>query len=97
MLLDIIVFVIINIFYITFSIRKKKIQKVAFRIILEESYTSYEVACTLLNLSPLQYRRTDLCTKFAVVLYKSPRSTEFFTPAVAVAGQEKCDQHQELL
>ena len=32
----------------------EKIQKVAFRIIIDDSYTSYEVACTLLNVSPLQ-------------------------------------------
>ena len=64
----------------------EKIQKVAFRIILDESYTSYEVACTLLNVSPLQYRRSDLCTKFAIKLYKSPRSTEFFTPAVKLVN-----------
>jgi hypothetical protein len=64
----------------------EKIQKVAFRIILDESYTTYEVACTLLNVSPLEYRRTDLCTKFAVKLFKSPRSSEFFTPAVKLVN-----------
>ena len=64
----------------------EKIQKVAFRIILDESYTSYDVACTLLNVSPLQYRRSDLCTKFAIKLYKSPRSNEFFTPAVKLVN-----------
>jgi hypothetical protein len=64
----------------------EKIQKVAFRIILDESYTSYKVACTLLNVSPLQDGRSDLCTKFAIKLYKSPRSNEFFTPAVKLVN-----------
>ena len=36
---------------------------------------------TLLNILPLEYRRSDLCTNFAVKLYKSPRSSEFFQPA----------------
>ena len=59
----------------------EKVQKVAFKIVLGEHYISYDVACTLLNISPLQYRRVDLCTKFAIKLYSSPRSNEFFTPA----------------
>ena len=29
-----------------------------------------------------QYRRTDLCTSFAIKLYRSPRRTEFFVPAI---------------
>ena len=56
-------------------------QKVALKIVFGEHYISYDVACTLVNISPLQYRRVDLCTKFAIKLYKSPRSKEFFTPA----------------
>ena len=59
----------------------ENVQKVALKIILDDSYYSYDVACTLLNILPLQYRRTDLCTNFAVKLYKSPRSSEFFQPA----------------
>ena len=37
----------------------EKIQKIAFKIILEDNYISYDVACTILNTSPLSYRRTD--------------------------------------
>ena len=59
----------------------EKIQKVALKIILEDSYLSYDVACTIMNISPLEYRRTDLCTNFAIKLYKSPRGSEFFEPA----------------
>ena len=39
------------------------------------------MACTLLNVSPLNLRRYDLCANFAIKLYKSPRRDEFFTPA----------------
>ena len=58
----------------------EKIQKIAFKIILDDNYTSYDVACTLLNISPLVFRRSDLCTNLAIKLYKSPRSADFFTP-----------------
>ena len=59
----------------------EKVQKVALKIILHHNYTSYEVACTLMNISPLEYRRTDLCTNYAVKLYRSPKSSEYFIPA----------------
>ena len=59
----------------------EKIQKVAFRIILGENYISYDAACILLNVMPLRYRRTELCTSFAIKLYKSSRSADFFLPA----------------
>ena len=59
----------------------EKVQKVALKIILHEDYTSYEVACTLMNISPLEYRRTELCTNYAVKLYRSPKSSEYFIPA----------------
>ena len=59
----------------------EKIQKVALKIILDDNYTSYEVACTLMSISPLEYRRTDLCTNYAMTLFRSPRSSEYFTPA----------------
>ena len=43
----------------------EKVQKTALKIILESSYTNYETACTLLNIEPLEYRRTELCLNFA--------------------------------
>ena len=43
----------------------EKVQKEAFRIILEHNYTNYEVACTLLFMEPLDIRRVQLCLKFA--------------------------------
>ena len=47
------------------SARIEKVQKTALKIILESSYTNYETACTLLNIEPLEYRRTELCINFA--------------------------------
>ena len=41
------------------------IQKASFRIILGESYISYEVACTILGAEPLELRRAQICLKFA--------------------------------
>ena len=58
----------------------ENVQKVAFKIILGENYISYEVACTLLNTSPLEYRRSDLALNFAIKLFKSSKSLEFFEP-----------------
>ena len=70
----------------------EKIQKVAFRIILEDSYLTYEVACTLLNVLPLDLRRTQLCTNFALKLFGSPRGTEFFKPAQVISKTRSKNQ-----
>ena len=58
----------------------EKIQKVAMKIILSEHYTSYETACLFFNVATLSSRRTDLCTNYAIKLYKSKRCDQFFTP-----------------
>ena len=58
----------------------ENVQKIALKIILQENYISYEVACTLLNIIPLEYRRLDLATNFAIKLYKSQRCKEYFEP-----------------
>ena len=58
----------------------ESVQKIAFKIILGANYISYDVACTLLNTLPLEYRRLDLATNFAIKLFKSPRCLEFFEP-----------------
>ena len=57
----------------------EKIQKVALKIILGDDYRSYDVACTFFNVTQLTQRRLDLCTNFALKLYKSDRNGEFFT------------------
>ena len=43
----------------------EKVQKTAFKVILENSYTDYYTACTLLNVEPLYFRRIQLCINFA--------------------------------
>ena len=43
----------------------ERVQKQAFKIILEHNYLTYDVACTLLNMEPLYIRRTQLCLNFA--------------------------------
>ena len=57
----------------------EKIQKVALKIILEDDYRSYDMACNQFNLKTLSDRRLDLCTNFAVKLFQSNRSEQFFT------------------
>ena len=43
----------------------ERVQKEAFRIILEHNYINFEVACTLLVMEPLDIRRVQLCLTFA--------------------------------
>ena len=57
----------------------EKIQKVALTIILGGKYLKYEESCEYFNISKLSSRRADLCAKFAVKLYLSPRCKQFFT------------------
>ena len=59
----------------------EKIQKVALLIILGEDYSSYDKACKIFGITSLSSRRVQLCTNFAVKLYRSSRSEQYFTPA----------------
>ena len=59
----------------------EKIQKVALKIILADHYTSYEFACTLFNIQNLSERRNTLSINFAVKLFLSDRSDQFYTPS----------------
>ena len=43
----------------------ENVQKAAFKIILGESFISYEVSCTIFGAEPLEIRRTQLCKIFA--------------------------------
>jgi hypothetical protein len=65
----------------------EKIQKAAFHIILEENYTTYEVACTLLGVEPLEYRRVQLCINFAKKDIK--RDTTIFTKTIKLANTRR--------
>ena len=51
-----------------------KIQKVTLKIILGDGFRFIFV-----NIKPISERRTELCTNFAVKLFKSDRSDQFFT------------------
>ena len=51
----------------------ERIQKLSFKIILQESYTSYEKACKTFGTQTLQLRREKLCLKFATKNIKSER------------------------
>ena len=59
----------------------ERIQKVALKIILAEKYENYQNACKTFNLENMATRRLTLSTNFAVRLYKSDRSSQFFTHA----------------
>ena len=56
----------------------EKIQKVALKIILGDKYYSYSTACHYFSLKSLSDRRLELCTKYAIKLYKSDRCEQFF-------------------
>jgi hypothetical protein len=43
----------------------ERVQKTALIIILGTNFMNYEVACTLLGIEPLAYRRETLCLNFA--------------------------------
>ena len=57
----------------------EKIQKVALKIILGNKYQSFKEACKLFDIKLLSERRLDLCTNFAIKLFKSDRCKQFFT------------------
>ena len=57
----------------------EKIQKIALKIILGDLYRSYASACEFFNLKFLSERRESICINFALKLFKSDRSQQFFT------------------
>ena len=52
----------------------ERIQKVSFKIMLGEQYTSYDSACSRLKVKTLEERRKSLCLNFAKKDFKSDRS-----------------------
>ena len=56
----------------------ERIQKVALRIILGESYNSYENALTITQLKTLRDRREELCIRFANKCLKNPNTKDMF-------------------
>jgi len=59
----------------------EKIQKIALKIILGDSYTTYDEARSIFGLKLLSERRNDICIKFALKLYQSKYCKQFFTLA----------------
>ena len=56
----------------------EKIQKVALKIILGDNYGSYDLARNFFDLKTLSERRDILCTNFALKLFRSDKSEQFF-------------------
>ena len=53
------------------SLDIERIQKISFRLILGEEYSTYQQACKLLSAETLEQRRTKLCLKFAKKNFQS--------------------------
>ena len=64
----------------------ENIQKVALKIILGDDYSDYLMACKTSGISTLSSRRSQLCSNFAVKLYKSKRCEEYFTKLQPKSG-----------
>ena len=56
----------------------ERVQKIACKIILQESYSSYEAALKKLNLDSLKDRRNALCLKFAQKCLKNDKTKSMF-------------------
>ena len=48
---------------------------------VQDDYMSYDLACSYFGVKKLTERRLELCTNFALKLYKSDKSAEFFSLA----------------
>ena len=60
----------------------ERIQKICVNIILCDTDWDipYNVGCTLLEIEPLKYRRTELCIKFIQKASCDPRHADLFSP-----------------
>ena len=56
----------------------ENIQEVVLKIILGDEYDGYDSACKKFNIDKLSLRRESLCINFAVKLFKSHKSEEYF-------------------
>ena len=52
----------------------ERIQKVSFKIILQDKYVSYKRSCEVFSTQTLKQRREKLCLKFAIKNLKSDRT-----------------------
>ena len=72
----------------------ERIQKIAFRIILQDKYGDYKSACKLLSAQTLEQRRVKLCSKFATKNLKSENSL-FTKVGTTVNTRQKSDLVRE--
>ena len=56
----------------------ERLQKIVLRVILTDKYSSYEQACSLLNVQTLKKRRKELCLKFSLKILKNDKFKDFF-------------------
>ena len=56
------------------SAQIESVQKLAFKMILKESYSSYKSACNHFQTNTLKQRRLDICKRFALKNLESPNS-----------------------
>ena len=56
----------------------ERIQKIVLKVILGDNYSSYEQACTSMNITTLEQRRHDLSLKFALSWLESPQHKHLF-------------------
>ena len=70
----------------------ERIQKVALKIILSEKYENYENALKFFDLQTMTDRRLAISTNFAVKLFKSDRSSQFFTHQKQTMNRRKGNQ-----
>ena len=72
----------------------ERIQKVAMKIILQDKYVNYQLACSTFSAQTLEDRRTKLCLKFAAKNQRSEHS--MFTKVGTNANtRQKSDLVQE--
>ena len=64
----------------------EKIQKAALKVILGENYKTYDTACDFFEIKSLSERRLDLCTNFALKLFESDRSRDFYTHSSKISN-----------
>ena len=69
----------------------ERVQKTTFIIILGDNYIKYEVACTLMSIEPLAFRRESLCLKFAKKDNSLFNKSEVNTCCENLAIEPKCN------
>ena len=65
----------------------ERCQAVALKIILNESYVSYEAACEMTGLQKLSTRRSNRCLDFSLKSLRHNQNSRFFPPNPSVANQ----------